>query len=58
MRRHLDEGSFPQLRAMIGDDDPVDALVKHSGFMTEDHHFDVGLDALLDGLAKRFQLRS
>ena len=41
---------------MIGDDDPLDALVKNSGFMTEDRHFDIGLDALLDGLAKRFKL--
>jgi AcrR family transcriptional regulator len=57
MKRYLDEGDYPQLRAMIGDDDPVDAFVKNSGFMTEDYHFDVGLDALLDGLAKRFKLK-
>ena len=45
------------LRAMIGDDDPVDAFVKNSGFMTDDYRFDIGLDALLDGLAKRFKLK-
>ena len=56
MNRYLDEGSYPQLRAMIGDDDPADALVKNAGFMTEDHHFDIGLEALLDGLARRFKL--
>ncbi len=57
MSRSLDEGDYPQLRALIGDDDPVDALVKSSGFMTEEHHFDIGLDALLDGLTKRFKLK-
>ncbi|MFL5307525.1 MAG: TetR/AcrR family transcriptional regulator [Polyangia bacterium] len=57
MNRYLDQGQYPQLRAMIGQDDPLDALVKNAGFMTEDRHFDIGLDALLDGLAKRFKLR-
>jgi hypothetical protein len=57
MNHSLDEGDYPRLRALIGDDDPFEAFVKHSGFMTEDPHFDVGLDALLDGLAKRFKLK-
>jgi AcrR family transcriptional regulator len=57
MHRYLDEGDYPHLRAMIGDQSPTEAFVKNSGFMTEDHHFDVGLDALLDGLAKRFELK-
>jgi AcrR family transcriptional regulator len=57
INRSLDEGDYPQLRAMIGDDDPVDAFVKSSGFLTDDYRFDIGLDALLDGLAKRFKLK-
>jgi AcrR family transcriptional regulator len=57
MKRYLGEGDYPQLRAMIGDDDPFDAFLKSAGFMTQDHHFDIGLDALLDGLAKRFKLK-
>lgn len=57
MERHLDGGEFPQLRALIGDEAPFDALMKHSGFMTEDRHFDIGLEALLDGLSKRFKLK-
>jgi AcrR family transcriptional regulator len=57
MERHLEEGDFPQLRALIGEDAPFDALMKHAGFMTEARHFEVGLDALLDGLAKRFKLK-
>jgi AcrR family transcriptional regulator len=57
MSRNLDAGDYPQLRALIGDDDPFEALMKHSDFMSEEHHFDVGLDALLDGLAKRFKLK-
>ncbi|HVT06799.1 MAG TPA: TetR/AcrR family transcriptional regulator [Polyangia bacterium] len=57
MTRYLDQGHYPQLRAMIGGDDPVDAFAKSSGFMTQDRHFDVGLDALLDGLARRYGLK-
>lgn len=57
MNRYLDAGDYPHLRAMIGDDDPVDALAKHAGFMTDDDRFDIGLDALLDGFAKRFKLK-
>jgi AcrR family transcriptional regulator len=57
INRSLDEGDYPQLRAMIGDDDPVEAFVKNAGFMTDDSRFDIGLDALLDGLAKRFKLK-
>jgi len=57
INRSLDEGDYPQLRAMIGDDDPVDAFVKSAGFMTDDDRFDIGLDALLDGLARRFKLK-
>jgi AcrR family transcriptional regulator len=57
MSRSLEEGAYPHLRAMIGDDDPVAAFSKSLDFMTEDRHFDIGLDALLDGLSKRFALR-
>lgn len=57
MNRYLDEGDYPQLRKMIGDDDPVDAFVKNAGFMTDDYRFDIGLNALLYGLAKRFKLK-
>jgi AcrR family transcriptional regulator len=57
MNRYLDEGEYPHLRALIGDDDPVEALVKSTSFMTEERQFDVGLEALLDGLAKRFKLK-
>jgi AcrR family transcriptional regulator len=57
MKRSLDSGDYPQLRALIGDDDPVEVFARSLGFMTEDHHFESGLDALLDGLAKRFKLR-
>ncbi|WP_394828034.1 TetR/AcrR family transcriptional regulator [Pendulispora albinea] len=57
IHRYLDEGDYPHLRAMIGDGDPLDAFVKNSSFLTEDDHFDIGLDALLDGLAKRFKLK-
>lgn len=57
LNRYLDEGDYPHLRAMIGNDAPVEAFVKSSGFMTEEPHFDIGLDALLDGLSKRYKLK-
>jgi AcrR family transcriptional regulator len=57
INRSLDEGHYPELRALIGNDDPVDAFIKSSGFMTDDHRFETGLDALLDGLAKHFKLK-
>lgn len=55
MKRYLGEGDHPQLRAVFGDD-PVDAFVKSAGFTTDATHFDLGLEALLDGLSKRFKL--
>lgn len=57
MKRSLEEGDYPQLRAMIGNDDPVAAFAKSLAFMTEERHFESGLDALLDGLARRFRPR-
>ncbi len=57
MKEVLDAGDYPQLRAMIGDGDPVEAFVKNSTFMTEESHFEIGLEALLDGLARRFKLK-
>jgi AcrR family transcriptional regulator len=57
MNRFLDEGDYPHLRAMFGNEDPMAVFARNGGFTTEDHHFDIGLDALLDGLAKRFKLK-
>jgi Tetracyclin repressor-like, C-terminal domain len=57
MSRSLDHGDYPQLRGLIGKDDPVDALLKNTGYTTQDRHFNIGLDALLDGLANRFKLK-
>jgi hypothetical protein len=56
INRALDAGDYPQIRAMIGADDPVDAFVKNAQFMADGQRFDVGLEALLEGLAKRFRL--
>lgn len=56
LRRHLGEGDYPHLRALIGDGDPVDVLATQ-GLDAEEGHFEVGLAALTDGLAKRFKLK-
>jgi AcrR family transcriptional regulator len=52
MSHYLDEGNYPQLRALIGDGDPADALAGPA-----DYDFELGLGALLDGLARRFKLK-
>jgi AcrR family transcriptional regulator len=57
MKRALDDGDHPHLRAMIGNEDPAAAFTKSLGFMTEEHQFESGLEALLEGLAKRFKLK-
>lgn len=31
--------------------------MKSAGSATEEHHFELGLEALLDGLARRFKLK-
>jgi len=53
----LDAGDYPQLRAMLGEKDPAAAFAERVGYMAEDQHFEAGLDALLDGLAKRYKLK-
>jgi AcrR family transcriptional regulator len=55
IKRSLDERDHPQLRALIGDDDPLSAITRKIGATTDDRHFELGLDALLDGLATRFR---
>ena len=57
LKRSLGERDLPELRALIGDRDPAAAFVKSLRFMTAEHHFETGLEALLDGLAKRFGVR-
>ncbi|HLK92308.1 MAG TPA: TetR/AcrR family transcriptional regulator [Polyangia bacterium] len=57
MTRALDAGDHPQLRALIDARDPVEVFMHSAGASTEDEQFALGLDALLDGLAKRFKLR-
>ncbi len=56
LEQYLAQRDYPQLRALIGSKNPVTALAKEASFMTSPEHFDIGLDALLDGLAKRFRL--
>lgn len=57
MQRNLHEGDYPQLRIMIGDGDPIEAFAKSLELMAEPHLFETGLEALLDGLARRFDLK-
>ena len=56
MSGHLASGQFPELRAAIGDSDPHEFVVKMATAADADAWFEVGLEALLDGLAARFKL--
>ena len=57
MRRTLEEADLPLVRAVVGKNEPLDVFMKNAGSMNDDGNFDIGLEALLDGLAKRFKLR-
>ena len=46
----LEAGDYPRLQAIIGDDEPMTAFTKLAKHMTGDERFDIGLEALLDGL--------
>jgi AcrR family transcriptional regulator len=53
---HVTPAEFPMLTAEIGDSNPAD-FIKHMASVFEpDEWFEIGLDSLLDGLAKRFNL--
>ena len=53
----LRSGEFPRLQALIGDDEPMTAFTRVADHMMGDHRFDLGLEALLDGLTARLGLR-
>lgn len=57
LRRSLDEGDYPQLRALLGERAPIELFELGSRFTDEPRHFERGLDALLDGLVKRFKIK-
>ncbi|MCE9579373.1 MAG: TetR/AcrR family transcriptional regulator [Deltaproteobacteria bacterium] len=48
----LATGAYPQLRALIGEQSPVDAFTKAMTSMSDDALFEFGLEALLDGFAR------
>jgi AcrR family transcriptional regulator len=50
-------GDFPRLQALIGDDEPMTAFTRVADHMMVDHRFELGLEALLDGLTARLALR-
>lgn len=55
-REQLRDNEFPQLEALIGGDEPMTAFSKLSEHATGNARFELGLEALLDGLALRFGL--
>jgi AcrR family transcriptional regulator len=42
-------GEYPQIAAIVGDDDPTEVFARMSQAMTEETRFERGLEALLDG---------
>ncbi|NVB84433.1 MAG: TetR/AcrR family transcriptional regulator [Kofleriaceae bacterium] len=49
----LATGEFPLIEALIGDDEPIDAFQRIAKWMDDEHRFDVGLEAILDGFEAR-----
>ena len=56
MTKHVDPIEFPVLHAAVGDSDMGDFIKKMAVAFQPGEWFDTGLEALLDGLAKRFGL--
>lgn len=54
---YLASDDYPQVRALIGDLEPMAALEQLAQHVTSDDRFEVGLESLLDGLTATFQLR-
>ena len=48
----LATGAYPHLRAMIGQDRPVEAFTRAMRSMSDEALFELGLEALLDGFAR------
>jgi len=53
----LSSGDHPRLRALIGELEPVAAFTQLAQHMNGADHFELGLEALLDGLTVKLQLR-
>jgi len=53
-QRYLATGAYPRLQAVIGEREPMVAFADFGRMMTAEERFDVGLEALLDGIARRF----
>lgn len=51
-------GVYPNLAAMMGDDDPVTAFARVSRWMSADQRFERGLDAILDGVEQSLPKRA
>ncbi|HEY4240552.1 MAG TPA: TetR/AcrR family transcriptional regulator C-terminal domain-containing protein [Kofleriaceae bacterium] len=50
----LESGRYPRLSALLAGDEPVVAMARISRWITDDERFEVGLVALIDGLAAHF----
>jgi AcrR family transcriptional regulator len=57
IKGYLASGDYPRLRAMIGDLEPVTSFTQLAQQMNGADHFEVGLEALLDGLTAKLRLR-
>lgn len=49
IRAQIATGEYPQLAAIVGDDEPSEVFARMSHAMTEEKRFERGLEALLDG---------
>lgn len=52
----LREHDFPRIKKLIGSEEPIVVFRRYSEAMSTDERFEVGLEALLDGLERRYKL--
>lgn len=56
LAQHVTPADFPELTATIGDGTPADLMAKMATAFDPDEWFDIGLEAILDGLERHLKI--
>jgi len=57
LQEHVTAEAFPELTAAMGDDTPADFIGKMMTAFNPDEWFDMGLEAIFDGIERRFNIK-